>query len=92
MDLQFVSPKLLAARDLELAVPGTYRAREPIVRIASFVPTLSVFDTKQRPRRLSIHGSNGVEYAFLIKGTIYCSSFWNVSLNVVFRTRGSTTG
>eukprot|EP00026_Physarum_polycephalum_P000091 Phypoly_transcript_00091.p1 GENE.Phypoly_transcript_00091~~Phypoly_transcript_00091.p1 ORF type:complete len:2307 (+),score=451.47 Phypoly_transcript_00091:133-7053(+) len=68
VELQFVSPKLLAARDLELAVPGTYRAGEPIVRIAGFSPTLTVFDTKQRPRKLSIHGSNGVEFTFLIKG------------------------
>jgi len=68
LELQFVSPKLLAAQNLELAVPGTYRAGEPVVRIASFAPTLSVIDSKQRPRKLAIHGSNGLDYSFLIKG------------------------
>jgi FKBP12-rapamycin complex-associated protein len=76
VELQFVSPKLLAARDMELAVPGTYQAGEAIVRIAAFSPTLTVFDTKQRPRKLSIHGSNGVEFAFLIKGSVQVSPFY----------------
>ncbi|KAJ3072072.1 phosphatidylinositol kinase- protein kinase tor1 [Podochytrium sp. JEL0797] len=67
-DLQAASPKLLAIKDLELAVPGTYRCAEPIVRIASIVPALSVMKSKQRPRRLSVMGSNGVEYMFLLKG------------------------
>ena len=70
LELQYVSPKLLSARDFELAVPGTYRAGEPIVRIASFAPTLSVFNSKQRPRKLTIHGSDGVEYVFLLKGLL----------------------
>eukprot|EP01113_Clastostelium_recurvatum_P006582 TRINITY_DN1298_c0_g1_i1.p1 TRINITY_DN1298_c0_g1~~TRINITY_DN1298_c0_g1_i1.p1 ORF type:complete len:2380 (+),score=927.36 TRINITY_DN1298_c0_g1_i1:62-7201(+) len=68
LELQYVSPKLLAARDLELAVPGTYKANDPVVRIASFAPILSVINSKQRPRKLSIHGSDGVEYGFLLKG------------------------
>lgn len=36
IELQYVSPRLLRARDLELAVPGTYRAGQPVVRIARF--------------------------------------------------------
>ncbi|KAI9091315.1 armadillo-type protein [Phlyctochytrium arcticum] len=68
LELQYVSPKLLAARDLELAVPGTYRSSEPIVKIASFVPTLTVMTSKQRPRRLTIRGSDGKDYQYLLKG------------------------
>ena len=71
MDLSAVSPKLLAARDLELAVPGTYRPGEPaegIVRIRSFARTMSVIVSKQRPRKILLHGDDGVEYAFLLKG------------------------
>jgi FKBP12-rapamycin complex-associated protein len=68
LELQYVSPKLLEARDLELAVPGTYRSGEPIVRIASFVPTLNVITSKQRPRKLTIKGSDGREYQYLLKG------------------------
>jgi len=83
-DLQFVSPQLLKAENLELAVPGicrvcpsdhppdlslgTYRSGKPVIRITKFLPKLSVFASKQRPRRLSIMGSDGVEYQFLLKG------------------------
>lgn len=68
LELQYVSPKLLNARDLELAIPGTYEAGEPIIRISSFAPTLSVITSKQRPRKLTIHGSNGLDHVFLLKG------------------------
>ncbi|KAK2968905.1 hypothetical protein RJ640_018597, partial [Escallonia rubra] len=62
------SPELLECRDLELAVPGTYRADSPVVTIASFAPKLIVITSKQRPRKLTILGSDGEEYAFLLKG------------------------
>ncbi|KAG5625291.1 hypothetical protein H5410_010509 [Solanum commersonii] len=68
LDLQSVSPELLECRDLELAVPGTYRADSPVVTIASFAPQLVVITSKQRPRKLTIHGSDGKDYAFLLKG------------------------
>ena len=42
LELNDVSPKLLVARDLQLAVPGSYRANEPIVRISHFSPSLKV--------------------------------------------------
>ncbi|PSS02733.1 Serine/threonine-protein kinase [Actinidia chinensis var. chinensis] len=68
LDLQSVSPELLECRNLELAVPGTYRADSPVVTIASFAPQLEVITSKQRPRKLTIHGNNGEDYAFLLKG------------------------
>ncbi|KAJ3067743.1 phosphatidylinositol kinase- protein kinase tor1 [Podochytrium sp. JEL0797] len=68
LELQYVSPKLLAAKNLELAVPGTYKSGEPIIRIDSFFPILTVITSKQRPRRLSIKGNNGVEFQYLLKG------------------------
>lgn len=68
LELQHVSPKLLPARDLDLAVPGTYRAGQPIIRIAYFEPVFSVISSKQRPRRLSIKGSNGKDYQYVLKG------------------------
>nr|XP_027112687.1 serine/threonine-protein kinase TOR [Coffea arabica] len=68
LDLQSVSPELLECRNLELAVPGTYRADSPVVTIASFVDQLVVITSKQRPRKLTIHGSDGEDYAFLLKG------------------------
>lgn len=68
LDLQSVSPELLECRNLELAIPGTYRADSPVVTIASFVDQLVVITSKQRPRKLTIHGSDGEDYAFLLKG------------------------
>ncbi|XP_022763546.1 serine/threonine-protein kinase TOR isoform X3 [Durio zibethinus] len=68
LDLQSVSPELVECRDLELAVPGTYRAELPVVTISSFARQLDVITSKQRPRKLTIHGSDGEEYAFLLKG------------------------
>ncbi|PPD85571.1 hypothetical protein GOBAR_DD17494 [Gossypium barbadense] len=65
---QSVSPELVECRDLELAVPGTYRAESPVVTIASFAHQLDVITSKQRPRKLTIHGSDGEDYAFLLKG------------------------
>jgi phosphatidylinositol kinase/protein kinase (PI-3 family) len=68
LELKSCSPKLLEARDLELAVPGTYKSGKPVVHIAYFQPVLKVYPTKQRPRKLAIVGSDGVEYFFLLKG------------------------
>ncbi|KAI1348531.1 TOR kinase [Xylaria sp. FL0043] len=68
LELTYCSPKLLQARNLDLAVPGTYRSGAPIVRIMSFEPTFSVINSKQRPRKLNTTGSDGKTYAFLLKG------------------------
>ncbi|KAI1373105.1 FAT-domain-containing protein [Hypoxylon crocopeplum] len=68
LELAYCSPKLLAAKNLDLAVPGTYRSGAPIVRILSFDTTFSVINSKQRPRKLNTNGSDGTSYAFLLKG------------------------
>lgn len=46
LELQYVSPKLLNATDLELAIPGTYKSGDAVVRIKSFAPSLSVITSK----------------------------------------------
>ena len=68
LQLQYVAPALVRAQNLELVVPGTYAAGEPVVPITSFVPTLHVITSKQRPRKLTINGGDGNEYQFLLKG------------------------
>lgn len=68
LDMPYVSPQLQGARDLDLAIPGTYKSGEPIIKITSFVPTMSILSSKQHPRRLSIMGSDGREHEFLLKG------------------------
>lgn len=68
LELSNVSPRLLNSRHLELAVPGNYIAGVPVVTISSFAPTMQVIASKQRPRKLRIHGSDGRDYAYLLKG------------------------
>lgn len=58
LELQYVSPKLLMCRDLELAVPGTYDPNQPIIRIQSIAPSLQVITSKQRPRKLTLMGKD----------------------------------
>ena len=68
LDLTYVSPRLKACFDLDLAVPGTYQSGRPIIRIMSFDPILHILQTKKRPRRMTIKGSNGNSYMCLLKG------------------------
>ncbi|CAF0752879.1 unnamed protein product [Brachionus calyciflorus] len=68
LELNYVSPRLMVSRDLELAVPGTYEPNKPIIRIKAFNANIQVITSKQRPRKISIFGSNGCEYVFLLKG------------------------
>ncbi|KAI1483190.1 FAT-domain-containing protein [Daldinia eschscholtzii] len=68
LELAYCSPKLLAAKNLDLAVPGQYRSGAPIIRILSFDSTFSVINSKQRPRKLNTNGSDGNQYSFLLKG------------------------
>ncbi|KAG5980720.1 hypothetical protein E4U55_003721 [Claviceps digitariae] len=68
LELTYCSPKLLNSRDLDLAMPGTYRSGQPITRIMSFESSLLVISSKQRPRKLITRGSDGVSYTFLLKG------------------------
>ena len=57
LELQYVSPKLLACRDLELAVPGTYDPNSVTIRINRVASALHVITSKQRPRKLRIYGN-----------------------------------
>jgi FKBP12-rapamycin complex-associated protein len=68
LELQYVSPELKNAHDLDLAVPGTYQVGKPIVCIQSFDPVATVISSKQRPRKLSLRGNDGNRYDFIIKG------------------------
>jgi len=68
LELQYVSPKLLMCRDLELAVPGTYEPHKPVIHIRHVHSSLNVITSKQRPRKLCITGSNGAEFMFVLKG------------------------
>lgn len=68
LELHHVSPALTAAKELTLAVPGTYRPSAPIISINSFSPAVHVITSKQRPRKMCLMGSDGGKYPFLLKG------------------------
>ncbi|KAL0577906.1 phosphatidylinositol kinase-related protein kinase tor1, partial [Marasmius crinis-equi] len=68
LDLQYVSPILLATRNLSLAVPGTYQSGREAITILGFGQKLTVIASKQRPRRFSLKGNDGREYQYLLKG------------------------
>ena len=54
-----------AAATAAAALPPT---DDSTIRIQSFVSTVVVITSKQRPRKLTMIGSNGREYTFLLKG------------------------
>ena len=56
LELQYVSPKLMACKELELAVPGTYEPNQPVICIQRVQASLQVITSKQRPRKFSIYG------------------------------------
>ncbi|KAJ3227345.1 phosphatidylinositol kinase- protein kinase tor1 [Clydaea vesicula] len=68
LDLSYVSPKLMSVSNLEVAVPGTYRSGDPVIKISSFEPILTVITSKQRPRKFTMKGSDGKDYQYLLKG------------------------
>jgi len=70
LELEFTSPYLLNAKDLVLAIPGTYSVDGSLVRIQSFHPKVLVIRSKQRPRKIRIIGENGREFVFLLKVSV----------------------
>lgn len=68
LDLKYVSPRLRDAHDLELAVPGQYVSGKPVTTIRSFDHVFSVIPSKQRPRKMSLRGSDGLQYTYALKG------------------------
>lgn len=68
LELSQCSPRLSNARGLELGVPGTYRVDGSYIKIDSLSSSIDVITSKQRPRKVTIRGSDGKSYLFLLKG------------------------
>ncbi|PFH33616.1 hypothetical protein BESB_078320 [Besnoitia besnoiti] len=68
LDLKEISAALAEVKDLQLAVPGTTGAGRKYPLIRSFLGEVSVFTSKQRPRKIGIVGSDGRVWRFLLKG------------------------
>jgi FKBP12-rapamycin complex-associated protein len=91
IELQYVSPKLMAVRDLDIAVPGTYQSGKPVVGIAFVMQTFQVITSKQRPRKCSMRGRDGKEYTFCLKGQLSVPSGVIEPKLIRIRPRGSAT-
>jgi len=65
-------------------LPGTYQSGRPIVTIVSFATKLMVISSKQRPRRLVLCGSDGIDYQFVLKGIVPLSHLY-VELMILTR-------
>ncbi len=74
LHLAQIAPTLLSSEmmDMELAVPGTYNPKLPrrhLIHISHFSAEVGVvWWSKQRPRKITLIGSDGKAYAFLLKG------------------------
>ena len=68
LELSQCSPALSGATNLELGVPGSYRVDGSYVKIHKFVPKVHVITSKQRPRKITLRGSDGKDYVYLLKG------------------------
>ena len=65
--LSDASPALYKLHNSPLNVPGTYSYGSQIINIQSINNELTIIRSKQRPRKMTILGSNGINYAFLLK-------------------------
>ncbi|CAB9503979.1 protein kinase mTOR [Seminavis robusta] len=68
LELDQCSPALSRAHGLELGVPGSYCVDGTYVKIEMFNECVQVITSKQRPRKITLKGSNGNDYVFLLKG------------------------
>jgi FKBP12-rapamycin complex-associated protein len=69
LSLQFCSPKLWEASDLEVCLPNwSNKEGRELVRIAAFEPKITVIPSKQRPKRITMIGTDGLTHKFLLKG------------------------
>jgi serine/threonine-protein kinase mTOR len=68
LELDQCSPALSRVHGLELGVPGSYCVDGSYVKIEMFNECVQVITSKQRPRKITLKGSNGNDYVFLLKG------------------------
>jgi serine/threonine-protein kinase mTOR len=72
IELGHISQGLARYRFSKLAVPGTYRDQK-VIKILQFIGTVDVFQSKQRPRKISILGSDAKTYSFCLFDAKVCT-------------------
>ena len=70
IQLSDVSSRLSEAKNVEVAVPGVFQDRisGPVICIHSFSPLIHVMGSKRRPKQITVVGSDGTDFKFLLKG------------------------
>ena len=68
LELSKCSPALCFAKNLELGIPGSYRVDGSYIKIESFIQSVHVITSKQRPKKIILKGNDGKDYVFLLKG------------------------
>ncbi|KAL0251106.1 hypothetical protein GEMRC1_000320 [Eukaryota sp. GEM-RC1] len=68
LELHYACPHLLKSFKVKLPIPGGYAVNKKAVNIFKFLPRLSIYPSKQRPRRLHVIGDDGHKYDYLLKG------------------------
>jgi FKBP12-rapamycin complex-associated protein len=68
LDLSLLAPELSELRDCVIAVPGTYSISEPVIPISRLDHSPDLFNSKNRPRLVQIHGQDGSRRSSLLKG------------------------
>lgn len=68
LELRNTAPRLLETKNCEISVPGMYKPGRKVVKIGGFERILPVLGSKQHPRVMTMNGSDGKDYKFLLKG------------------------
>lgn len=55
-------------KDSQVLIPGLYGPKNPQIFISGFYEILTLINSKRKPRKVKIFGSNGKSYDFLLKG------------------------
>ena len=67
-NMQFVpTGELAGMRNFLMSIPGEYRVGQPLVTIERFSSKFEVMHSKQRPRLVTIYGSDGGVYKSILK-------------------------
>jgi FKBP12-rapamycin complex-associated protein len=67
LDLADASPYLAELRNSPLIVPGTFECGKPRITIQSIARQVPIMSSKMRPKKMSVIGSDGRKYQFLLK-------------------------
>jgi hypothetical protein len=73
IDLMDASPALAELKDVAIPVPGTYDPNSNLIYVQGMGEVLPIIESKQRPRRLFVRGSDGTELRTIRSGP-YVSS------------------